>query len=346
MCHTQDTFYYRLKETTERAGTRLHEKAAVLGMHSASPNSRSPFAPLVQGTDAWADVIRRATERIRALRPAPPLAAQAIPEASGELALALDLLRRERYVEALALVQALPAESTRDPDVRLLHALLLTHSLELGEAERLCEQLLADDDLNAGAHYLLALCRERAGDCPGAVEHDQYAAYLDPGFAMPRLHLGLLARRNRDGALARRELSQALVLLQREDPSRLLLFGGGFNRETLLALCRAELQSCGGHASSRAQENARRVRPFFCGNLRLPNRHLCRIFLPSEWARIPTRSDSRTSEGFLPIDLSRCSPATIRPFSGLPAFGASSCRSMTSAPFLAIRLGHFGVGCC
>ncbi|MGA8709242.1 MAG: protein-glutamate O-methyltransferase CheR [Steroidobacteraceae bacterium] len=248
LCHTQDTFYYRLKETTERAGTRLHEKAAVLGMHSASPNSRSPFAPLVQGTDAWADVIHRATERIRALRPAPPLAAQAIPEASGKLALALDLLRRERYVEALALVQALPAESTRDPDVRLLHALLLTHSLELGEAERLCEQLLADDDLNAGAHYLLALCRERAGDCPGAVEHDQYAAYLDPGFAMPRLHLGLLARRNRDGALARRELSQALVLLQREDPSRLLLFGGGFNRETLLALCRAELQSCGGHA--------------------------------------------------------------------------------------------------
>jgi chemotaxis protein methyltransferase CheR len=63
---------------------------------------------------------------------------------------------------------------------------------------------------------------------------------------MPRLHLGLLARRNHDPELARRELAQALVLLQREDASRLLLFGGGFNRDTLLALCRAELQSCGG----------------------------------------------------------------------------------------------------
>jgi chemotaxis protein methyltransferase CheR len=257
LCHTHDTFYYRLKEATERADTLFHGNAA-LGMHSARQNGRrnegargretdAAFVALVQGTDTWADVIHRATERIRALRPAPLPPAQATLKPNGNLALALELLQDERYVEALALVQALPTESSRDPDVRLLHALLLTHSLELGEAERLCQQLLADDNLNAGAHYLLALCRERAGDCPGAVDHDQYAVYLDPAFAMPRLHLGLLARRNRDPELARRELSQALVLLQREDPSRLLLFGGGFNRETLLTLCRAELQCCGGH---------------------------------------------------------------------------------------------------
>jgi chemotaxis protein methyltransferase CheR len=37
-------------------------------------------------------------------------------------------------------------------------------------------------------------------------------------------------------------MAHAVALLQREDASRLLLFGGGFNRETLLALCRAELR--------------------------------------------------------------------------------------------------------
>ena len=100
--------------------------------------------------------------------------------------------------------------------------------------------------MNAGAHYLLALCREGAGDSSAAAERDQVATYLDPAFAMPRLHLGLLARRKGDRERAREELGQALLLLQREDASRLLLFGGGFGREALSALCRAEILACGG----------------------------------------------------------------------------------------------------
>jgi chemotaxis protein methyltransferase CheR len=63
---------------------------------------------------------------------------------------------------------------------------------------------------------------------------------------MPRLHLGLLARRTGEREMARQELAQALMLLQREDTSRLLLFGGGFSREALVALCRTELVNCGG----------------------------------------------------------------------------------------------------
>jgi chemotaxis protein methyltransferase CheR len=63
---------------------------------------------------------------------------------------------------------------------------------------------------------------------------------------MPRLHLGLLARRVGDRAAGRLELAQALVLLQCENTSRLLLFGGGFNREALLTLCASALRDCGG----------------------------------------------------------------------------------------------------
>ena len=102
------------------------------------------------------------------------------------------------------------------------------------------------DELNAGAHYLLALCFERREDLAVAAEHDRTAVYLDAGFAMPHLHLGLMARRRRDNLTAKHELGQALWLLEREDPARLLLFGGGFTRGALLKLCRSELENLRG----------------------------------------------------------------------------------------------------
>jgi chemotaxis protein methyltransferase CheR len=142
-------------------------------------------------------------------------------------------------------MRGLPSQLARDPDVLLLRAVLLTHGGQLEIAVEACKEVLAIDDLSAGAHYLLALCREGAGDRQGAVDHDQVATYLDPAFAMPRLHLGLLAQRAGDREAARRELGHALTLLQREDASRLLLFGGGFGREALLALCRSELARAG-----------------------------------------------------------------------------------------------------
>ena len=75
---------------------------------------------------------------------------------------------------------------------------------------------------------------------------DRIAAYLDPTFAMPRLHLGLLARRAGNPQAAKRELTHALILLKREEASRILLFGGGFNRRALIALCEAAHKECGG----------------------------------------------------------------------------------------------------
>jgi len=73
----------------------------------------------------------------------------------------------------------------------------------------------------------------------------QIAAALDPRFAMPRVHLGLLARRLGDRALASRELIRAIALLEREAPSRLALYGGGFDRQALLGMCRAEIAAIG-----------------------------------------------------------------------------------------------------
>ncbi|MGH7093379.1 MAG: CheR family methyltransferase, partial [Stellaceae bacterium] len=143
-------------------------------------------------------------------------------------------------------VPALPSQPASSADTLLTEALLLTQRGRLAAAEDACRGLLAIDRRNAGAYYLLALCRESAGDCGGAAVHDQTAAGLDPGFAMPHLHLGLLARRVGDRDAARRELCRALDLLRHEDDGRLVLFGGGFTRGALVDLCGAALRQCGG----------------------------------------------------------------------------------------------------
>jgi len=237
LCHTHETFYYQV-----RAGTERLDIGEPLERRTVEP--RSPdLAAVVATSDSWVEAIRQASERIRALAgTAGPSLARI---RSWDLGAALDLLRRERFAEALHLIDDMPDDSARDPDVLLLRSVLLAHDGQSSAAEEACGRLLSIDELNAGAHYVLALCRESAGDRDGAIRHDQTATYLDPAFAMPRLHLGLIARRAGERDTARRELEQAIALLEREDASRLLLFGGGFHRDALIALCRAELVRAG-----------------------------------------------------------------------------------------------------
>jgi chemotaxis protein methyltransferase CheR len=143
------------------------------------------------------------------------------------------------------MLPTLPDDSHVDLDAHLLRAVLLMNRGLLSDAERICDQILSADDLNAGAHYLMALCREHAGDRTAATEHDKTAAYVDPSFAMPHLHMGLMGRRGGDIDLARSELGRALFLLAKEDTARILLFGGGFSRDALVDLCRSELRVAG-----------------------------------------------------------------------------------------------------
>jgi chemotaxis protein methyltransferase CheR len=189
-----------------------------------------------------------ASERVAALVPWSdiPEKLPQQPPLPFDLAPALNLLRQERFAEALNHVRGSLKAPERNPDVLLLEAMLLAHCGQLEAADEVASRLLLIDECNAEAHYVLALCREHAGHRDRAGERYRAAAQLDPAFAMPRLHLGLLARRAGDRNAARREFAQALLLLEREDESRLLMFGGGFNRAALVTLCESALKECGG----------------------------------------------------------------------------------------------------
>ena len=238
--HTHGTFYYQRKD----ALSVMDEAPPDLAWESLPPGRDRAAG----GDAAWCDVIEGAAARVRtiAARPAPTPAAAVAPAPSLAIAEAMALMADEYYAEALSRLDALPDDTARDADAVFLRGVLLMLHGDFVGAERICTALFMRDGESAGAHYLMALCREACGDCAAAALHDRHAARLDPYFALPRLHLGLLARRTGDHEMARRELARAFALLPGEQPARLAMFGGGFGRDALRALCQAELASAGG----------------------------------------------------------------------------------------------------
>ena len=238
LCHTHGTFYYKRKEDGESA------RLPAAGFEISVQSIRTPVPAF---DETWVETIRSATERVTELVSMAPIGDAPKPKISWDPGPTLDLMHKERFAEALENLRGRPQESEHDPNTLLLEAVLLVQSGQFTAAEFACQRLIAIDELNAGAHYLLALCDEHAGDPDGAGEYDRVAVYLDPAFAMPRLHLGFLARRAGDLETARRELGHALILLKREEASRIMLFGGGFSRQALIALCESVHKECGGH---------------------------------------------------------------------------------------------------
>lgn len=158
---------------------------------------------------------------------------------------AMDLLKEERFEEAMQVLQSLSKESQEDIDSKLLIAVIHTNRGEIKEAEKVCHSILASDDLNAEAHYLFALCCEYTGRYPEAIKQNQTALYLDPTFSMPHLHLGLLLKKIGEVDAAKQELNQAMNYLEKEETSRIILFGGGFNRTALIRFCKTEFEMLG-----------------------------------------------------------------------------------------------------
>ncbi|GAA1621139.1 CheR family methyltransferase [Actinoplanes couchii] len=187
---------------------------------------RQVTAPAPEPPPAPAPVTRTA--------PAAPIPARPDP-GEGDYRRALGLLRDDRFAEAL--------EALGDREV-LLRGVLLAQLGRVDEARATAHRLIDVGGPQPDAHHLLGICHEL--DCADqAAGQYRLAAYLDPQFAMPRLRMGLLARRRGDGSGATDHLEAALRLLASESEERIVLFGGGFGRLALTTLCRTELDACG-----------------------------------------------------------------------------------------------------
>jgi chemotaxis protein methyltransferase CheR len=243
--HTHGSFYYR--RPPEPAQPAIHPAAGRppedrppedRGSESRGPESRGPVVP---------PAARAAEMPVpRPPRGAEPPAARRADGTGIDPAVrghALGLLRGEQFADALAVVEDGMPDRPRSADL-LLHGVVLAQTGRLDAAEIAVRRALDADGLCADAHHLLAVCLEDGAAVEVSIGHYRLAAYLDPRFAMPRLRLGLLARRRRDHHTARAELEFASTLLRFETQERIVLFGGGFGRTSLLALCRAELDAC------------------------------------------------------------------------------------------------------
>jgi chemotaxis protein methyltransferase CheR len=227
LCQSHGTFYYQTPPAPAADTPRV----------GAAAGAMSP---------PWPEAIMQATRRIEAItgRPSARVEGASVSPAPEGLEAALALMADERYMEALALARS-PALCREAASLQLQAAVLSTLG-RIAEAEAVCREALQADPASAEAHFVLALCREQTGRPDEAVASLEAATRLDPTFAMPLWQRGRLARRSGATALAKSALQSALRRLPEETPSRLVLFGGGFRREVLEAMCRAEWLACGG----------------------------------------------------------------------------------------------------
>ncbi|AUX42714.1 chemotaxis protein CheR [Sorangium cellulosum] len=243
VAHTHGVFYYRRSAVPTAPARRVPGDAArprawVSSIHEASARVAEVAQRVSPSPRPGATRAPGEARKAGAGRPLGPAELAAIERA-------LLLIGGERFADAMTALAALPPEAASDARVELLRAVILCQQGDLSRAERACRNALdAGDD--GAAHYVLGLCQEQAGDTAGAAQHYKAAARRDPSFAMPHLRLGMLARRAGDMKTTRDELARASELLVAEQHERLVLFGGGFPRATLIGLCQAELRTQGG----------------------------------------------------------------------------------------------------
>jgi len=283
LCHTHETFYYqrkqavRLPSATEpllRMTALADAEMGALDLSWFDAINRSSERVRGMGLDGEASRrLRNGAGRGRAgkglsgkngteadslAKPweeRPGTKCQAPQTEPTEMADVLRLMAEERFAEALVIVEGLHADTNgierragQSADrrwVEMLRAALLTNLGRTEEAMRACTLLLGVDEMSAPAYYLRSLCLERKGKVDEAVSAAETAAYLDSKLAMAQFHLGVLARRAGDTGRARMWFKSAKESLQNEDSLSLLLFGGGFSREGLQAVCEGELEKLG-----------------------------------------------------------------------------------------------------
>lgn len=263
LCHTHDNFYYRRKdeigELLDRADSSLlpqRSTPAVTAQPTMASGVSADFSDLAAVLEdvSWFEAILESGRRIQELEArnaagdknapetAPP-AGSAGGSAESARETLLRLLRQESYDEALSMIRKLPRQIGDNKEILLLETVLMLNRGESKDAEARCRLLLEENEMDATAHYAMALCHEQQLDAENAVSHDRTAIYLDPTFAMPHLHLALMLKKNGELRAAKREFREAVRLFPGEVEARLVMFSGGFGQRGLIQICEREIES-------------------------------------------------------------------------------------------------------
>lgn len=135
--------------------------------------------------------------------------------------------------------------SSAGPDVRALSARAhrLANEGRLGEALACCDQWVACDRLDAGAHYLRAMVLIELGEMAQANAALQRSIYLEPDAAMTCFALGNLERRLGRRQAAMRHFQHALALLQRQPPEAGVVLSDGITAHQMITLVRQLLDA-------------------------------------------------------------------------------------------------------
>jgi len=249
-------FYFRLRKHAAEPARRVRSRPPAQSRQKqpsppSEPQNRLPGFDADQAARALLEPIGRAGSRIQELEAGLfPAAERPTSERLEELGDVLELIQQERFDDALGRVET--GEVDERSERALLRAVLLTNLGRTMEARQAAQSRLARLPACPFAHYLLGLCHETASQHDEARRLYARSAELDPGFAMARLRAGMLARRAGRSEEARRALEGALERFPHQAARTQLLYGGGFAREELASLCRAELRALRVAAGERA----------------------------------------------------------------------------------------------
>jgi chemotaxis protein methyltransferase CheR len=203
------------------------------------------------GGDAWVHAIEAAARRLESIvlceaatRPTPEPARG--PDRATLLSDARRLVLEERFGEALERLDALSESGRIEGEIALLRASILTNQGRFVEAIDACRRVLVDAPHAAGAYHLLGVAAEQLGRLDEARRHHETAITLQPAFAMSHWRLGRLSVRSLRPDTARRHFQDALTLWRHDAAATVEaeLYAGGFGRDALIHLCRADLARC------------------------------------------------------------------------------------------------------
>ena len=156
---------------------------------------------------------------------------------------ALALYAQGRYAETADTVAALLSSQPDEPRALALMARARANQGSLADALGWCDQVVAADKLNPGAHYLRASVLHEQGNLQEAVRSFQRVLYLDPECVLAHFALGNLARNAGKRRDADRHFGHALALARAQPHDRILPESEGVMAGRLAEIITALMQA-------------------------------------------------------------------------------------------------------